>query len=339
MIGAWDRAEATRGARKHAAVAEFIRRRPAPGCALEGAAQMPAEWEEFTGDELAQLLAEARGAAEELLDLARDLEVKLPGTKAAFRAGTLRQSKAQIIAWATALLDPGEARAAEDAGAGPGGAADPGRAAVGDRPRGDGGRARRRPASAGSRPRRDARVQRWAEDSGNAALVGRELPPAEVLAADQRITWWAQQLKKAGLDGDMDELRARAYLDLLLDKDSRPRPDAADGSDGTRPAGPGATAGRAERRAGRARRTGRRIRADGGGPGPRPRTAPAGGTPAAACCRPGSPGGCNLTVPLATLLGLADRPGEIPGHRARSTRGWPGTWPAPPPRTPRPPGA
>ena len=33
-----------------------------------------------------------------------------------------------------------------------------------------------------------ARVERWAEDSGNAALMGRELPPDEVLAADQRIT-------------------------------------------------------------------------------------------------------------------------------------------------------
>jgi hypothetical protein len=61
---------------------------------------------------------------------------------------------------------------------------------------------------------KDARVERWAEDSGNAALVGRELPPAEVLAADQRVTWWARQLKKAGLAGSMDELRARAYLDL-----------------------------------------------------------------------------------------------------------------------------
>ena len=71
---------------------------------------------------------------------------------------------------------------------------------------------------------RDARVQRWAEDSGNAALAGRELPPAEVLAADQRISWWARQLKKAGLAGSMDELRARAYLDLLLDQDSRPGP-------------------------------------------------------------------------------------------------------------------
>ena len=44
-----------------------------------------------------------------------------------------------------------------------------------------------------------------------------------MLAADQRITAWAHELRKAGLDGDMDQLRARAYLDLLLDKDSRPQ--------------------------------------------------------------------------------------------------------------------
>ncbi len=31
-----------------------------------------------------------------------------------------------------------------------------------------------------------------------------ELPPADVLAADQRVTWWAKQLKQAGLDGTMD---------------------------------------------------------------------------------------------------------------------------------------
>ena len=71
---------------------------------------------------------------------------------------------------------------------------------------------------------RDARVERWIEDSGNAALMGCELPPDEVLAADQRITAWAHELNKAGLDGGMDQLRARAYLDLLLGKDSRPRP-------------------------------------------------------------------------------------------------------------------
>ena len=119
---------------------------------------------------------------------------------------------------------------------------------------------------------KDARVERWAEDSGNAALMGCELPPDEVLAADQRITAWAQELRKAGLEGDMDVLRARAFLDLLLGKDSRPRRDASGGADGTGPGpggpgsgGPGLAAGPA-----RTRRC----------PRPGQRTA-----------RPGSPGG------------------------------------------------
>ena len=84
-----------------------------------------------------------------------------------------------------------------------------------------------------------ARVERWAEDSGNAALMGRELPPDEVLAADQRITAWATELRKAGLEGGMDELRARAYLDLLLGKDSRPRHGNADGGGDGGSGGPG----------------------------------------------------------------------------------------------------
>ena len=37
-----------------------------------------------------------------------------------------------------------------------------------------------------------------------------------MLAADERITSWARELKAAGLDGGMDKIRARAYLDLLL---------------------------------------------------------------------------------------------------------------------------
>ena len=67
---------------------------------------MPAGWDEFTVTELASVLGESRGAAEGLLDLAYVLEVKLPGTRAAFRDGTLRQSKAEIITRATTVLDP-----------------------------------------------------------------------------------------------------------------------------------------------------------------------------------------------------------------------------------------
>ena len=118
-------------------------------------------------------------------------------------------------------------------------------------------------------------MERWAEDSGNAALMGRELPPDEVLAADQRITGWAGELRKAGLEGGMDQLRARAYLDLLLGKDSRPRPGDPRGAPARPPAARTAAAGR---------------------PGPA-----------------GFAGRVTLTVPLATLTGLADRPGELAG--------------------------
>jgi Domain of unknown function (DUF222) len=303
VIAAWDRVEAHAAARKHAAIAEFTRRRPEPGCVPEGPAQMPAAWDEFTVTELAAVLGESRGAAEDLLDLAHDMEVKLPGTKAAFRDGTLRASKVEIIARAAAVLDPAEARAAEELVLGRAGRLTPGglraaiaRAVMEVAP--DKARKRREQAA------RDARVQRWAEDSGNAALMGRELPPAEVLAADQRITAWAQELKKAGLDGDMDVLRARAYLDLLLDKDSRPGQDAAGGVDGTRPQDP------------RGGGPGQGGPADGGsadgGSGSRGPGGP-GRPPGSGALSGGFAGRINLIVPLATVLDLADRPGEIPG--------------------------
>ena len=127
---------------------------------------------------------------------------------------------------------------------------------------------------------KSARVERWAEDSGNAALMGRELPPDEVLAADQRISSWAGELRTAGLEGGMDELRARAFLDLVLGKDSRPRAPGATGTTG-RDGAPGA--------------------------GPAPGTGPAGGAAG------GFAGRVTLTVPLGTAAGLADRPGELAG--------------------------
>jgi hypothetical protein len=122
-------------------------------------------------------------------------------------------------------------------------------------------------------------VERWAEDSGNAALAGRELPPDQVLAADDRITAWAHELRNAGLDGGTDELRARAYLDLLLGQDSRPRPAGSPQTAGSQPGQPGqpGTPGR---------------------PGPVPG---------------GFAGRVTLTTPLATLAGLAGRPGELSG--------------------------
>jgi hypothetical protein len=273
VLCAWDRVEAHAAARKLAAIAELARRTPAP------------EDGEFTADEVAYALGESRGRASDLLDLAQALGTRLPGTKAALLDGMISRYKAETIASATALLDDAEARAAEGkvldraARLTPGGL----RAAI--------AHAVMEVAPEKARQRReaaakDARVERWAEDSGNAALMGCELPPDEVLAADQRITAWARALKKAGLEGGMDVLRARAFLDLLLGKDSRPRQDAS-GEDGTGPGGPGS---------------------GGSGPGgPDAPPPPAGPVPA------GFAGRVTLTVPLVTLTGLADRPGEIPG--------------------------
>src|SRR6185437_10862334 len=137
---------------------------------------------------------------------------------------------------ATGLLDPAEAAAAEAEVLDRAGRLTPGslRAAI--------ARAVVEVAPKKAKERREtaerfARVERWAEDSGNASLAGRELPPAEVLAADERITARARELKAAGLEGSTDELRARAYLDLLLGQDSRP---AGSRSADSRPGQPGA---------------------------------------------------------------------------------------------------
>ncbi len=259
IICAADRSEAAASALKHTAVAELIRRRPASGRTPQGPAGMPEAWDEFTRAELAPALGESRYAVDGLLDLAHDLTVKLPGTMALFREGVISRYKAQVISHATQLLDPAEARAAEAMVLDRAGRLTPGalRAAI--------ARAVMEVAPDKARKRREkaaksADVQQWAEFSGNAALAGRELPPADVLAAGQRIRSWADQLKAAGLEGSTGELRARAFLDLLLGKDSRPDQPAADGA-----------------------------------------------APAAFAAT------INLTTPLATLLGLADRPGEIPG--------------------------
>jgi hypothetical protein len=196
--------------------------------------------------------------------MAQSLPTHLPGTAAALLEGTVSRYRAEIIARATAFLDEDEARTAEAKVLDRAGRLIPGalRAAI--------ARAVMEAAPEKARERREnaakaARVERWLQDSGNAALMGCELPQDEVLAADQQITALAKELRKAGLEGDMDQLRARAYLDLLLGKALRPR--------STEPAGsqPGIP----------------------------------GRTPA------GFAGRVTLTVPLATLVGLADRPGEL----------------------------
>ena len=96
------------------------------------------------------------------------------------------------------------------------------------------------PESAGRRKEaagRDAHVRRFREDSGNAGMVARELPPDEVLASWQHVEQRALDLRAAGVPGTVQELRVRAYLDLLQERDSRP---AGDGAGTDAAAGPDA---------------------------------------------------------------------------------------------------
>jgi hypothetical protein len=279
VICGWDRAEAAMAAGKSAAIAELIRRRPAPGAAVQGPARMPEAWEEFAGRELGSALGVSARDTEEMLDLARHLEVNVLGTRAVFRTGILNRDKAQIIANVTALLDPEEARRAEAMVLDRAGSLTPGglraaiqRAVMDVAPK----KAKKRREHAA----RQARVERWGEDSGNAGLAGRELPPGQVLAADQRVSAWAKELRRAGLDGDMDMLRAQAFLDILLGMDSRPLGSGAGG----------------------------RIETGQGGP-----QAPAASGPLAGAIPPGFAARVNLTIPATTVLDLADRPGEMSG--------------------------
>ena len=69
-IAAWDRVEAYVAARKLAAMAEFIRRRPRPGSSPESPAQLPEDWDESITAEVAGVLAESRHAADAMLGLA-----------------------------------------------------------------------------------------------------------------------------------------------------------------------------------------------------------------------------------------------------------------------------
>jgi len=277
LVCAWDRVEAHAAARKLAAVAEVFRRHPEDGFEPEPG-QMPGVVHEFTRDQLALALGESRAAADWLLTVAWHLAIRLGGTLEALRDGIITRPKAELIVRLTQYLEDDEAAAVEAKVLDRAGRLTPGglRSAV--------ARAVMEAAPGKARERREtaarfARVERWAEDSGNAALMGRELPPDEVLAADQRICWWAGELKAAGLEGGLDELRARAFLDLVLGTDSRPRAPQADGTTDRPP-----------------------------GAAPSPGAGPAGGAAG------GFAGQVTLTVPLGTAAGLADRPGELAGH-------------------------
>jgi hypothetical protein len=164
-------------------------------------------------DEIAAALTLTRRAADQVLSLAIALR-RLPLTSRALTAGDIDLPRAMVIADEVTGLGHEHAAAVEQAiiGAAAGQTTGQLRAAT-----------RRAVLSADPRAARkrkeralqDARVERWDEHGGTAALAGRDLPPASVLAADQNLSALARQLKRAGAPGTLDQLRAQVYLALL----------------------------------------------------------------------------------------------------------------------------
>src|SRR5262245_61499729 len=190
-----------------ACVADLWRRRTAEEDAGDTGAAV------HVGDEIATALTLTGRAADGLLDLAIALQ-RLPAASAALTAGAIDLPRARVIADEVTGLTDGHAAAVDQviASAAPGQTTGQLRAA-----------ARRAviaadPAAARKRKEQalqEARVERWDEGAGTAALAGRDLPPASVLAADRNLTALAAQLKNAGVAGTLDTLRAQIYLALL----------------------------------------------------------------------------------------------------------------------------
>jgi Domain of unknown function (DUF222) len=270
----------------------------------------------FAADELASELHVTQLSAAGQMDYAATVAARLPATFAALAAGRIHPVHVQIIEDETSILSGQDAAKADAVLA----EAAPGKTF------GELRHAARKlilqldPEAVKKRKeaaRGEAHVRRFREDSGNAGMVARELPSDEVLASWQHVEQRALDLRAAGMPGTLQELRVRAYLDLLQERDSRDQPAAPDPADragaddddapdqsppdseppsppgpGTRPDGPGGNGGS-------------------GGPGPGRGPGPAPGLSTAA--GPGIAAVVTITIPWATYQGQADTPGQADG--------------------------
>jgi Domain of unknown function (DUF222) len=216
-------------------IGEFARR--AKACGPRG---------EFAADELADELHLTYNGAAGRIAYAQAVAERLPRTFAALGAGKIHAVHLRIIEEETSILSAADAAKVDEEVAEVAGTLTYGKlraAAYKLVLTLDPDAVRRRKEAA----RRVAEVRRFRENSGNAGLIAREMPSAEVIASWQHLEQRAEQLRDAGFPGTMDELRVRAMLDLLQERDSRAElagqgdagPDAEDASPGTDDASPG----------------------------------------------------------------------------------------------------
>jgi hypothetical protein len=313
-----------------AAVREFAARRTAgPGPArLSG-------FREFAAEELAWDLKLSPQAAETEMGYACTVADRLPRTFAALAAGQIHPVHVLIIADQTAFLSPEDAARADEE------LAEAAQSKTFSQLRYTAHRlvlkldpdsARRRKEEA----KKDAHVRKWRENSGNGGMIAREMPSAEVLASWQHIEQRALDLRTAGIPGTLQELRVKAYLDLLQERDSRDAltdqgldqaggpPDSEGGprddgeSAGGESSGGGSPGGGSPRGSGGPDGGSGPGGRGGSGPGPHGRgpsvPRPDGHAgPAVRDTGPSIAAHVTITVPLGTSLGQSEAPGDVAG--------------------------
>ncbi len=219
------------------AVAEFTRRRDAQ-LADAAARKVPRGCRdgEFPDAELGMELVTSQNAARDQMDLAGDLQTRLPRTWAALGAGLIDEYRARLIWRPTRHLTDADAARADEilAALAPGLRYDQlARKATAV--------AMKLDPQAFQRGKEQARQERQRvvagrEESGNAFLSGRELAIEDALASKAHIDALAVALRRGGLPGTLQRLRVLAFNDLTqgrhpLDRLAGPGPADAAGRD------------------------------------------------------------------------------------------------------------
>jgi hypothetical protein len=269
VIAAWQRLASYSTEGMLDAIAGFDARRAGPG-------GRPGE---HADAEIARLLTLTPQGAAMLTGQSRDLQ-RLPQIKALLAAGVIDPRRAGVITGQMAVLSDEDAAAVESVIA----------PRAGEQTTGQSRDAVTRaikahdPQAAARRKKKaekDARVEVWTEAAGTAALAGRDLSQARVIAGTKSLDADARWLKAHGVEGSFDKLRADAFLALVNHEPltsllpPAPAPGASTAGHGTD--GPGRTSPGT------------------GDTGPR-----LGGT-------------VHLTMPATTWAGLTDTPGDVPG--------------------------
>jgi uncharacterized protein DUF222 len=195
------------------ALAEFTRRRHAEREeAVAKGDPVGQRAGEFASEEVAFQTVCSGRAADERMDLAVALAARLPATSARMADGAIGSYRALITHRATRDLSAENAAIADAILA----AEAPFLTPEALRRRAARVAMTLDPDAAAKRKKSGAkhkRVEMWQEESGNAALAGREMDPADALAATAYYDALARALRKGGIPGTLRELRHLAYTD------------------------------------------------------------------------------------------------------------------------------